>query len=456
MRRLEMYLTHTRERWWLYIDMDAFYAEVERRDHPEWKTRPVIVGGSPAGVNKGVVASATYEVRKYGIRAGLPIIYARRLCPDAVYVTPDFQKYTEASEQLYRLLLRFSPDVEQASIDEAFVDLTYIARGRDHPRALAQTVRSAIERELHLPCTMGLACTRLIARIAGKCAKPRGFLWIPHGQEVDFLRPLPVDAIPGIGSRTLAKLGAHNIWTIGDLQRCPSSLLKTIFGGRWWVYPLLARGEDPPRVTEEVPWPKSMGREVTLPVTTADWQVILGIIFWLLEEVTWRMRRLNVMSDTVIVRWRYPDLETYGYEYRLPFPTHYTQDIYPLIRKKIRQLIRVPPPLRLIGIRFARLQPASPTAPLLEPYRNRHQKARQLQNAIDSIRKKYGFFKVMGGEMARWLLRSPEFHPHLSPLADWMMEHHEDLLEQTQSWAEKKRSSNITRAPFRTIFQRLS
>ena len=414
-------MTPVRRTWWLYVDMDAFYAEVERRDHPEWRHRTVIVGGAPAGPSRGVVASATYEARRHGVRAGLPMLYARRLCPDAVFVRPDFERYTRASLQLYEILQRFSPDVIQTSIDEAFVDLTYVHVGRDHPHRIAETLRETIRRDLGLPSTIGLARTRLTAKVAGRCAKPRGFLWVPHGREADFLAPLPVQALPGIGARTRAKLGAMNIWTVGRLQQASPAMLRDAFGGRWWVLPLMARGEDPPRVTPEIPWPQSMGREITLPFSTTDPTVIWGVLHWLIEEVTWRMRRIGLIARSVQVRWRYADLETRGWADRLPWPTAHGTDVYAWIRRRTRRLITFPPPIRLLGVTFFELSPGAPHPLLLQPFRRRTRRARQVQNAVDRIRKRHGFFRIASGDLARWMLNGPSFRPAISPLADWMI-----------------------------------
>lgn len=407
--------------WWLYVDMDAFYAEVERRDHPEWRHRTVIVGGAPAGPTRGVVASATYEARKYGVKAGIPMVYARRLCPDAVFVRPDFERYTQASLQLNELLQRFSPDVFQASIDEAFVDLTYVHVGREHPRCIAEAVREAVRKELGLPSTVGLARTRITAKVAGRCAKPRGFLWVPHGHEGDFLAPLPVGALPGIGSRTQAKLGAMNIWTVGQLQQASPAMLKDAFGGRWWVLPLMARGEDPPRVTPEIPWPQSMGREVTLPFTTADPETLWGVLHWLVEEVTWRMRRVGLLARSVQVRWRYGDLQTQGWADRLPWPTNHIAEIYPWLRRRTQELMKFPPPIRLLGVTFFELTPGVSPPLLIQPWRQQTRRTRRLQQAVDRVRKRHGFFRIATGDLARWILTETSFRPTVSPLADWMI-----------------------------------
>lgn len=415
--------------------MDAFYAEVERRDHPEWRNRMVIVGGAPAGPARGVVASATYEARRYGVRAGLPMFYARRLCPDAIFVRPHFDRYTRASLQLYEILQRFSPDVYQVSIDEAFVDLTYVHVGREHPRQIAEKIYRAIREELRLPCTMGLARTRLTAKVAGRCAKPSGFLWVPHGHEAAFLAPLPVDTIPGIGGRTRAKLMAMNIHTVGDLQQASPAALRDAFGGRWWVLPLMARGEDPPRVTEEIPWPQSMGRELTLPFSTTDARLIWGVLHWLLEEVTWRLRRVGLTARAISVRWRYQDLQTFAWGDRLPWPTAHGLEIYHWLRERVAPLIRVPPPIRLLGVTFFELSPRR-SPPLLDPrHRTRQTFAGNLQSAIDKIRRRYGFFRILHGDMARWLLGQSGFRPELSPLADWMIREYDSENEDPrQAW----------------------
>ena len=409
--------------WWLYLDMDAFYAEVERRDHPEWRGRPVIVGGSPAGPDRGVVASASYEARRRGIRAGMPMWYARRLCPDGIFVRPRFARYTEASLEIVAYLRRFSPEVHVLSIDECLVNLTDVHTSRGHPRTLADAIRQTIARQLHLPCTVGLARTMLVARVAGKCAKPQGLFWIPHGREPEFLAPLPVDVLPGIGPRTRARLGLLGIWRIGQILTTAPDRLHAVIGTRWWVLPLMARGEDPPRATPPVPWPKSMSRTVTPPVSVAETRIFWGILHWLVEEVTWRMRRAGLVARSVTVRWQYTDMTVCIWQSPLPWPTALGRALYPWLRTCLAPRVACPPPIRQIGVAFDDLAPLCLPPILLAPMRAHLHRWTQVQRAVDRLRQRYGFFTVLSGDMARWLLKHREFQSELSPLAHWALDH---------------------------------
>ncbi len=257
-------------RWTVYVDLDAYYVSCELRDRPELAGRPVIVGPPPrAGPSRGVVLSASYEARAFGVHSAQPAAQAARLCPTAEWIAPDFEKYGRVAEEVRAVLRRFSPEVLPLSIDEAAlrVDLATPAEAR----ALAAEVQAALRAELRLPSSFGIATTRTVAKIATDRAKPGGIVVVEPGQEAAFLAPLSVRAIPGVGPKTEALLNAAGIQTIGELAaRKPSDLASTLGGlGRDLV--ALARGEGTDPV-EESGGPRSRSTDRTFPADVARWE----------------------------------------------------------------------------------------------------------------------------------------------------------------------------------------
>ena len=202
----------------MHIDMDAFFVSVEQAINPKLYGKPIIVGGS-TGERYGVVCSASYETRNYGVRSGMPLNEALRRCPQAITITPAHTHYIEYSHAIQNILLDFSPLVEMASVDEAYVDLSGTQRFHGKtPSGIADVIRNRIKQELNLPSSCGIATTRIVAKIASGCAKPNGRLWIMPGEERQFLRPLMIEKMPGIGPRCSEVLHGHGITTLGNIQ----------------------------------------------------------------------------------------------------------------------------------------------------------------------------------------------------------------------------------------------
>ena len=216
----------------LHVDMDAFFVSVELLDRPELKSKPVVVGGQPD--QRGVVSAASYEARKFGIQSAMPLRTAGRLCPHAIFLEPRHHLYSEWSDRIAEILAKYSPVVEMASVDEAYLDLAGTERLHGPPLAAAHKLRCEIWDTTHLPSSMGLASTRLVAKVASEQAKPRGLVWVPAGAEAAFLEPLGVRRIPGIGKVTEAALHELGIETVGQLAAVPEARLEEIFG-QWGV-----------------------------------------------------------------------------------------------------------------------------------------------------------------------------------------------------------------------------
>lgn len=292
-------------RWTLYVDLDAYYVACELRERPDLVGKRVIVGPPPAGTpSRGVVLSASYEARKFGVHSAQPAAQAARLCPDAVWIAPDHEKYGRVAEEVRGHLRRYSPDVIPLSIDEAAISLELPSP--ESARALAERVQAGLRTELHLPASIGVATTRTVAKIATDRAKPGGILLIAPGSEAAFLAPLPVGAIPGVGPKTEALFRSAGITTIGELAtRRPSELTRRVGGfAREWI--ALARGEgrDP---IEEVSGPRSRSTDRTFPRDADRWEEIEPSVREMAADLATNLERDGLRYATVGVAYRWSD-----------------------------------------------------------------------------------------------------------------------------------------------------
>ncbi|MFQ6672810.1 MAG: DNA polymerase IV, partial [Candidatus Tectimicrobiota bacterium] len=279
-----------RPRTILHVDMDAFFIAVEELYDPRLRGRPVIVGAAPDG--RGVVSAASYEARRFGVHSAMPIARARRLCPHAVFLRGDFARYRRASRRVFRCFEPYTPKVESLGLDEAYLDLTGCGRLLGHPMAVAARLQREILSAAGLPCSIGVASSRLVAKVASGLAKPRGLLRIPPGAEAAFLSPLPLHRLPGVGPATLRALRALGLTTVGDLAALDRSLLERTFGqaagASLWRR---ARGLDSPRgpfTPSEMP--KSIGRERTFAEDVHDRNRIEATLSALVQRSATAMR----------------------------------------------------------------------------------------------------------------------------------------------------------------------
>jgi DNA polymerase IV len=289
----------------LHVDMDAFYAAVEQRDRPELKGRPVIVGADPrGGKGRGVVATASYEARRFGVRSAMPISQAWRACPHGVYVPPDMAKYARASDQVMEVFRRATDCVEPVSIDEAFLDVTGSRRALGAGEEIARALKEAILRETSLTASVGVASCKLVAKVASDMRKPDGLVVVAPGTEAAFLAPLPVRRLWGVGPKmeeTLARLGVS---TIGDLAALDRALLDRRLGTHGHDLQELARGHDTRPVLGHPEEAKSLGQEHTFGVDTADPVVLRRTLLDLADEVARRLRTHGVRARTVTLKYR--------------------------------------------------------------------------------------------------------------------------------------------------------
>jgi DNA polymerase IV len=295
----------TRRRVILHVDMDAFFAAVEQRDRPELRGKPVIVGADPkAGLGRGVVSTASYEARPFGVTSAMPISRAYRLCPTGVFLPVDMDKYAHVSDQMMEILGRFTDLVEPLSIDEAFLDVTGSRRALGDAEAIARALKRAIHEELDLTASVGVATCKLIAKIASDMRKPDGLVIVPPGSEASFLAPLPLLRLWGIGPKTEERLVKAGLHTIGDLARCAPTTLERRLGTHGQDLIQLARGIDERPVSAGSAEAKSLGQEHTFDKDVADRERLRRTLLAVADNVAHRLRERKLAGRTVTLKYR--------------------------------------------------------------------------------------------------------------------------------------------------------
>ncbi|MCU1592021.1 MAG: polymerase [Frankiales bacterium] len=342
----------------LHVDMDAFYASVELLARPELRGRPVIVGG---GGNRGVVLSATYEARAYGVHSAMPMMRARRLCPEAVVVSPTPGAYATASDNVMEIFRSVTPLVEPISLDEAFLDVRGAARRLGTPRQIGDWIRATVEDEQGITCSVGVASTKFIAKLASARCKPDGLLVVPADRVVAFLHPLQVGALWGVGEKTeevLRRLGLH---TVGDIANTPVGTLQRALGPAAGSHlSALAWGRDERRVTPYEP-DKSIGAEETFPVDVDDPVVVTRELLRLSERTAARLRASGQVGRTVSIKIRFADFTTLTRSKTLPEPTDVGRTVYETAVALYEALGLERARLRLVGVRVEGIADASGT-----------------------------------------------------------------------------------------------
>ncbi|MFI9590838.1 DNA polymerase IV [Nonomuraea sp. NPDC052265] len=381
----------------LHVDMDAFFASVELLERPELRGRPVIVG-SPAG--RGVVLSATYEARAFGVHSAMPMSRARRLCPQATIIPPSHGKYSEVSRGVMEIFHSITPLVEPIASDEAFLDVGGARRRLGRPAAIAAMIREQVLDRYGITCSVGVAGSKFVAKLASKQCKPDGLLVVPEGEVVDFLHPLPVSALWGVGERTEQSLVRLGIRTVGDLARVPPNTLQRELGQAVGGHlATLAWGRDERPVTAHVP-DKSIGNEETFAVDVDDPEVIRRELLRLAERVAARMRKGGHVGRTVSVKLRRADFTTITRSRTLREPTDVAQVIYAtaceLFQAAGLQRVR----LRLVGVRMENLRPAGEATHQLG-LGERETGWREAEQAMDKAIRRFGPDAVLPASLVR-------------------------------------------------------
>ncbi len=391
-----------------HVDMDAFFVSVEEIYDPSLKGKPVVVGGRPN--ERGVVAAASYAARKFGVHSAMPLRRAYRLCPQAIFLDGHPDRYGEYSSRVQEAFRRFSPVVEMASIDEGYLDLTGCERLHGPPLRAAHRLHETIASETGLPCSIGIATTRLVAKVASDQAKPNGVLWVVPGAERQFLAPLDIRKMPGIGAVTEKDLRARGIHTIGDLTAGDDRWLSESLTGQalvekaqghdaggWFDSPLGA-GEDP----------KSVSHETTYSEDTADVRRLEATLARLAQMVGRRLREYRLHGRTIQLKLRYSDFSTITRDRTLPAATQMDTAIFEAARDLFRGNWRQGRAVRLLGVGVSNLSRVEGQMDLLDAAGN--QKWRRAFEAADRVRDRYGerSVELAGGLEAGWRERVHE------------------------------------------------
>ena len=373
-----------------HVDMDAFFVSVEELFDPSLKSKAVVVGGQRH--ERGVVSAASYEARKFGVHSAMPLRTAAKLCPQAIFVNGHPDRYRECSEKVHRVLCSFSPLVEMASIDEAYLDMTGTERLHGPALRAAHDLHKKMKSETQLNCSIGIGSSRLIAKVSSAKAKPHGVLWVIPGQEAKFLAPLDVRDIPGVGKVTEQNLHALGIKQVGDLARFDEAFLSEHFGKWGLALAGKARGEDAggwfdTEVGEEV-GPKSISHEHTYNDDTADIEQLESTLMRLSEMVGRRLREGGLHARTLQLKLRYKDFSTITRAHSLAAPTQLDTEIFEQVRALFRKNWRKGQQVRLLGVQTSSFEGQAEQGDLLED--GRRKRWEQAMSAADKLRDRFG------------------------------------------------------------------
>jgi DNA polymerase IV len=373
-----------------HVDMDAFFVSVEELHDPSLKGKAVVVGGQRD--ERGVVSAASYEARKFGVHSAMPLRTAAKHCPHAIFVDGHPERYRECSEKVYKVLGTFSPQIEMASIDEAYLDMTGTGRLHGPPLKAAHNLHQRMKAETGLNCSVGIGTSRLIAKVCSGQAKPNGVLWIVPGEEVKFLAPLDVREIPGVGKVMETHLHALGIKKVGDLAKLEDGELEDRFGKWGLALAGKARGEDAggwfdAEVGADLD-AKSISHEHTYNEDTSDQAQLESTLMRLSEMVGRRLRESNFHARTVQLKLRYKDFTTITRAHTLPSPTQLDTEIFQQIRALFRKNWKKGIQVRLLGVQASSFGSQPAQINLLQG--NSQQRWKDALAAADKLRDRFG------------------------------------------------------------------
>ncbi|MBI3625768.1 MAG: DNA polymerase IV [Candidatus Rokubacteria bacterium] len=377
--------------------MDAFYASVEQRDHPELGGRPVIVGADPKG--RGVVAAASYEARRFGVQSAMPIGKAARLCPRATFLPVDMDNYARVSGQIMSILSEYSPLLEPVSVDEAFLDVTGADRLLGPPLEVAKAIKARLRREVELTASAGVAPNKFLAKLASDLEKPDGLVEVRPGGEAAFLRDLPIERLWGVGRVTAAAIRSMGIETIGQLARVPATVLERRFGKIGAHLHELARGRDERPVEPFAP-PRSVGAEETFSSDHRDLERLALTLRAQAERVAGELRALGYLGKTVALKLRFSDFRTVTRRLTGE-PTQEGLEIYRRARRVLEQT-PLADPVRLIGLSVSSL--SSGGSAQLPLFPDPAVRRARLAQAVDALGRRFGDRTVIAASL---LMRPP-------------------------------------------------
>lgn len=385
----------------VHVDMDAFYAAIEERDQPDLRGKAVIIGADPRkGSGRGVVSTANYEARKFGVHSAMPISRAYRLCPHGIYLPPRIDAYADVSREIMDVFASFSPRVEPLSLDEAFLDCTGTEDIFGDASSLGRAIKEKVKERTRLTASVGIAASKYVAKTASDLQKPDGLVICTPGEEARFLEPLPIERMWGIGKKTAVKVRAMGIRTIGDLARRNPEELSRVFGKRAAGIRDLALGIDHREVIAGRVR-KSLSEERTFAKDLTDPEAMTAALIRLCHDVGERMRKEGMRGRTVVMKIRYSDFETHTRQTSLDSATSSTAEIREAILDLLQAFGAMDRPVRLLGVGMSALESDEVVGqPELQFQRPAGKTARQTraEATVDSLRAKFGHHVHWGGQ----------------------------------------------------------
>lgn len=372
----------------LHIDMDAFFAAIEQREHPELKNKPVIVGADPKrGKGRGVVSTCSYEARKFGVHSALPISQAYKLCPQGIYVPPNGRLYSQVSRDIFKLFYEFTDQVEPLSIDEAFLDISGSIKLFGSGRIIGEKLKEMVCQKQSLNASVGIAPNKFIAKIASDLEKPDGLVIVEKNKIQDFLNPLPISKLWGAGEKTIEKLNKLGIRTVGDLAQLPLNVLESRFGKFGKHFYALSRGIDD-RDVKPRQNVKSVSNEYTFSDDIDDAVLVKETLLKLTEKVSYRMRKKNLFGRTIHLKLRYQGFETITRNKTIAYQTANTETIFEIITRLFDANYQTDRKIRLLGVGMSSFELKSDDQLSLFTEQNRIKS--KLDIVEDTVREKFG------------------------------------------------------------------
>ena len=374
----------------IHIDMDAFFAQVEQRDHPGYKNKPLIVGGP---LNRGVISSASYEARKFGLHAGMPLSMAKRLCPEGIFVPVDMEKYLEESRKIRQIFFQFTPLVEIVGCDEGFLDVTGCEKLFGSDLEIAKKIKGKIYEQTNLTSSAGIGPNKFLAKLASNIGKPNGLTVLENSPKmIEKIRRLPVSYVWGVGRVTCESLNSMGIKTIGDLSKIPVEILKARFGqslGKFMTE--MSNGIDD---REVIPYqePKSIGREITFSKDIDNLETLKSVLLFLSQKLSLNLHSKKYMGRILTIKIRYSDFKTFTKRITLKNYTSAIFDIYKSSLNLLKEIDLLRKKVRLLGLSVGGLKYSSM---LKDSLFNEEYKGEKLTDAIEKISDKYGENKLM-------------------------------------------------------------
>lgn len=394
----------------LHVDLDAFFASVEQRDNPALRGKPLIVGGT---LPRGVVATASYEARKYGICSGMPLFRAKLLCPGAIFLKGDFVKYEKASHIFLAVCSSYSPTFEQVSLDELYLDMALTEQLYPNVFWVAQKIQERVKKEIGITCSVGISAQKIVAKVASGFNKPSGITEVPVGKEKEFLAPLPLSRLPGCGPKTSKILKDLGIKKTGDFAKMHPEHVRLLSGKHGLDLWKIANGQDPSSVNPPEP-AKSISRSTTFPVDTNNKEFIESMLFYLTQKVAQDLRRNRTDGKCISVTIRNTDFQTFSIQRTLSLSITTALEIFKIGKELLPALWDYKTKLRLIGIGVSHLNQMKDKFQFIEIV-DWDNKWLKLEQAMDKTRNKYGFLSIMPGSLMK--LRNIYLPTEVRPLS---------------------------------------